>query len=137
MHSTGIATLCPTRTCAAAASVRPGLSAIRRFTVRGPSNCDCAAFSDLHVNRKGGTDCVAPFCRSDDGSICRANSLTIRCTVTVLALALLIGVWQSGVPERAPADTLMQQGAAAMQSGDHARAEALFRRALAADPRSG
>ena len=77
------------------------------------------------------------FPRSDDGSICRANSLTIRCTVTVLALALLIGVWQGGVPERAPADTLMQQGAAAMQSGDHARAEALFRRALAADPRSG
>ena len=56
--------------------------------------------------------------------------------MTVLALALLIAGWQGGAPERAPADTLMQQGAAAMQSGDHARAEALFRRALAADPRS-
>src|SRR2546423_1774204 len=114
MHSTGIATSCPTRTCAAAASVRRGLSAIRRFMVRARSNCDYAAFSDLKIRR--GRRLRRPFSsRGDDGSICRANSLTIRCTVTVLALALLIGVWQGGVPERAPADTLMQQGAAAMQ----------------------
>src|SRR5947207_13351623 len=134
MPSTGIDTSCPTRTCGAAASVRPGLSAIRQSTVRARSNCDYAAFSDLQVTR-GRRRLRRPFfSRSDDGSIFRANSLTIRCTVTVLALALLIGVWQGGVPERAPADTLMQQGAAAMQSGDHARAAALVRRVLAADP---